>query len=226
MPAERIISETGVVNLALKLVGGDQVANLSASTLAESKAARDAVDVLGQKRDMLLEQYNWQFALGRKELASDASVTPASGWSFYFTIPAEALRIIGLYDAAEMPQSYTATTKPWAVEADPNGVPRLVAEEDPAPILFVHRVTDVSRMPPTFVEVWATDIAEVLASSVANSSGKMKVISAYRDRALRAAKRTSAIQRAPEQFASSEWTDAAYGYNRNTRWRHGPILGS
>lgn len=82
-------SEVAICNSALIKLGADRITSLSDNT----KEARLCNEQYAKMRDELLSQHFWNFAISRVELSALVD-TPAFGYSKYFAVPSDILRVI------------------------------------------------------------------------------------------------------------------------------------
>lgn len=135
-----------ICNIALALVGERQIANatLSDSTDAERLCALLYPNV----RDKILRAHPWNFAEKRTQLAALVE-TPDFEFNYYYTLPADCLRLLRLYESDEQ----------YRVEADR----RIATDATPCKIVYTAKILDVSQFDSTFVSCVAYQLASELA---------------------------------------------------------------
>lgn len=195
-------SEVEIVNSALVKIGEAPVVSLT----EDREQARVASRQYPLKRDELLRRYRWNFAIKRATLAPDAT-KPAFGYQNRFLMPSTCLRVIGLYDDAELKRNYTATRKSWKVEGR-----YILSDTDVLRIFYLDRITDPTQFDPMFVEALAWLLAYDIAYAL--SSGPALIDRALRgfSETIKDAKRADAVEGTPEHIEASEWTDSRWGY--------------
>jgi len=137
-------SETLICNLALARLGAKRI-----NTIEETDASLQAVQCrthYEHTRDALLRSHWWRFAIARAELSEDTG-EPDFEWDNQFILPADFLRVAGLYD----------TTASYAVEGK-----RLLTNDSAVDLVYIRQVTDPTEFDPMFVEVLALKLALVM----------------------------------------------------------------
>lgn len=205
-------SEVEIVNSALVKIGEETIVSLTENR----RQARLANRQYPLKRDELLRSYRWNFAIRRTTLAPDATA-PEFGFEKRFLLPFNALRVIGLYDEAELDRNYTASKKPWKVEGR-----FILANTDTLRIFYIEQVADVNQFDPLFTETLAWLLARDLAYALSTGPQLVQQADAGYQETLRTAKRSDAIEGTPEVLESSEWLDSRYTPGP---LRIGPVVG-
>jgi len=144
-----IANEVKVANLALTKLGADRIISIT----EDSENARKVNAVFELIRDEVLRQHTWNFALDRREL-NRLTDTPAFGYSYYFQIPGDVLRII----------SAETSDIEFTVEGD-----RIATNEGTFYALCIIRTTDTTKWTTDFVTTFAARLAAELAYPIANS---------------------------------------------------------
>lgn len=91
------LTETGLVNLALREIGDYRINDIS-DNATPAKVARDLID---QVRRMALQAHEWRFALKQAELAA-LSGTPVARYDTVWQLPGDLIRLAAVADNDEM----------------------------------------------------------------------------------------------------------------------------
>ncbi len=153
-------TEVDICNAALSMLGcaGDIV---SISPAEGGRFAERCAREYPICRNLVLESYDWSFAVRRASLA--CSGEEVSGWKYSYAKPADAVSVIAVLPPDdkfyEHPQSFI-------VEADPStGVERILTDQEDA----VCRYTFYCKNTARFTEKFSTCITLLLASRLAGN---------------------------------------------------------
>ena len=133
------LSETSIVNMALARLGANRINALTDTSVEAIQANLHYT----QTRDALLRSHTWCFARARAILSVDTTA-PAFGYDHQYILPADFLRLVGLYD----------TSYPYAIEGD-----RLLTDDDATDLYYIRKVTDPAEFDPLFAEVLVLQLA-------------------------------------------------------------------
>lgn len=191
------LAPVDIVNSALAKVGEDPITSLD----EDRHAARVARTQYPLHRDKLLRLYNWRFAMRRAVLAPLAGA-PEFGFRYKFLLPADCLRVVGLYSELDPNrfQSYTTGRLAWKVEGR-----HLLVNENTARIYYVAQVTDPGQFDSLFVEALAWSLVIDFALSIANSPTRAEQARAEFQNMIRVARMASAIENSPEVITGGTW---------------------
>lgn len=128
-----------ICNRALALLSAEPIMALDET----SRSARLCSSEYAATRDAVLRSFPWSFATKRVSLAKLAEV-PAFGFSAYFALPADFIRLIEIY-----PGNIT-----YEIEGR-----RLLANAAAVSIKYTSRAEDPNEMDPLFREVLAVKLA-------------------------------------------------------------------
>ena len=191
-------SEVEIANSALIKIGEDTISSLDDPI----KAARRCKRQYPLKRDQLLEDYNWTFAIARASLAPDGTA-PAFGFEARFLLPHDSLRFLGLFDENQAVHQYTATKVAHKIEGR-----YLLLSDTVANIFYIQKVTNPHQFSPQFTEALATLLAIDLAYDLTSGTKRVAQLENQFNGMIRRARFVQAIQGLPETIVSSEWLDA------------------
>lgn len=197
------VSETSICNQALARVAQGPIVNINDG----DRLARLCKLHYGPKRDALLRDYRWKFALRRAALPASAT-PPAFGYANAYVLPVDCLRVLSINDID--PEREPDLAEQWDREGD-TIVTDLGA---PLKIRYTARVTDPTRFDASFVDALTAYLALYLAPSIkeldANLTATMRQEFEF---IVSRARHTSAIEGRPVRRyrLSSSWV---YGRRR------------
>lgn len=145
-------SKINIINQAMSKLGEEPLETLSDDT----KQARAAVLIYDDKRDYLVQEHLWNFAMKRASLPS-LTATPEWGYDFAYQVPTDSLRIISVEfqdDGA------------WEVE----GQTIVTDATSPINVKYVSQITDENQMTAQFREAFASLLAVELAEDLVKTS--------------------------------------------------------
>jgi hypothetical protein len=135
------ISETSIANMALARIGAERISDLETDDSLSAIHCRVHYE---QARDSMLRSHAWAFAAGRSELNEDAT-EPDFQWAHQYVLPADCLRVVGLYD------SYSS----YSVEGR-----RLLTDESAANLIYIKGITDPTKFDQLFVDALVLELAK------------------------------------------------------------------
>ena len=138
------ISETSIANLALSKIGALRITNIDTDTSISAQHCRAQYDIT---RDQLLRSHAWAFAVGRKSISADAT-TPDFEWDYQYSVPADCIRVLGIY----------GTDYPYALEGE-----KLLTDASEIDLKYIKGITDPTKFDSLFVEVLVLQLAVNLA---------------------------------------------------------------
>ena len=171
-----------ICNLALSYVGELPIASLTENTAGAQNCSR----YYAQARDELLEEFQWVFAMKRVTLVPTVS-DPPSTWMYSYVVPADALSLIAVLDAAaaadytqstagsfssfwemDFPNivSMAYTPQPYAVEQGPAGYRVLYTNVRNAVLRYVPKIGDATRFSKQFSNALSYRLAYMLAGTI------------------------------------------------------------
>ncbi len=145
-----------------------------------------------------LRAHPWGFATDREELAAEATA-PAFGRANAFPLPSNCLRVLPPYPEQASPW------RDWIVEG------RSIYTNDGTPLGVRFTKNDPVLTDELFNQALACKIAFELCETLTQSNTKKAALKDdYKD-AIREARRTNGIEKAPQESAVDDWV-----YVRNT----------
>ena len=200
------VSAVAICNQALARVAQGPIVNLDDG----DRLSRLCKLHYAPKRDALLRDYRWKFAIARTSLPASATA-PVSGWARAYTLPTDCLRVLSAGDMD--PEFDPGCSDKWDREGD-----AIVTDmAAPLDIRYIRRVSDETRFDPTFVDAFALYLAMYLAPSVKElDSGLAANMRQEFDFVLSRARHTNAIEsRSRQRYRSnSDWVNGRRSYAR------------
>ncbi|REK56679.1 MAG: hypothetical protein DWQ49_09925 [Bacteroidetes bacterium] len=150
-------STTGIYNAAIILVGGNIVTSPSDDS-AEAIACNAVYSDLVQS---VLNESDWTFATKRDVLAPESD-SPAWGYLYQFTIPAEVLRIINVAENEDLLNGESDLD--WRREQD-----KILCDVNAVYIKSIINITDPAKFSPGFTQALIFKLASRIAIPIASS---------------------------------------------------------
>ena len=145
-----------ICNQAIGWLGGNRITSLDDGT-TEAKLCKDNFTFI---RDAVLEAMDWSFAKKQTRLTPLATA-PDFRFDQQFLLPSDVLRII----TAGAVEDFSDWLE-WERQADV-----VAADTDVLYLLYVARITDTTRFPPSFTQALAQRIAADLAVPLTENAG-------------------------------------------------------
>lgn len=139
------VSKTDIANKALGHLGQDPIIDLDSDQSVKGSAIREIYD---QTLEEVLRDFDWKFAIFRKDLNADGAYTPGD-FSYRYILPTspKILRFLSIVND---------TRAAYSLEAN-----YLYTNLSTARIRYVGKVTDPTQFDATFVETFALKLAGV-----------------------------------------------------------------
>lgn len=187
------MTPTDICNQALDILKEAEIANLENDNRPIVRWMKRNFDT---SRDSLLSRYDWNFALHRVMLASDAD-KPTFGWSRSFTIPADCLRVL--------PITACGNSEGAPIRHEVEGAHILTDAAGPLRVRYVRRLEDYDRYPAAFIEALAAYIAMKCGHWVTGKVSFVQVAQGLYREAIDAAWRIDAIEGTSPRAADDDW---------------------
>lgn len=195
-------SVVDICNNALIRIGSKTITSLSDG----DKVANACNAIYEQTRDWLLRQHLWNFAITRIQLASE-SPNPSFGFDYSYPLPSDFIRVKELFESVEG----------YKIEQN-----KLLTNESALKLVYVARITDVSKFDPLFTEALILSIALRLSYILIGSNSREQSLKEELQKTLFVAKQVDGQDDTPDSFVAdtflqSKWTGAwdptkVYGY--------------
>lgn len=198
-------SEVSIVNQALARVAQGTIVNLSDNDRLSRVASLHYED----KRDALLRDYRWKFAIKRIELPALLD-PPEFGHRHAYQLPADSLRALSVN---EIDPEFDPDLDPaiW----DREGPNIVTDEEPPIKVRYIARITDTTRFDPSFVDALSIYLAIYFVPSFRELDPNLPVAlrEEFKD-IVSVARRTSAIEGRPQRrkHTRSAWVRGRSGF--------------
>jgi len=188
-------TEVSISNQAIIRVGGNIIISLD----DESIEAQICKAFYEPTRDIVLEEFQWSFAIKRyvlPQVVADPSVVNAGQYSGYFLQPADILNIIRV---ADNPDDRTPASQ-WAKEG-----PYITSNIKQAYVKAVAQVTDPKQFSAMFTQAFMLRLASEIAMPLAQSANLQKSLLSEYGQAVRAASARDGQQGTPLRIRSNEY---------------------
>ena len=139
-------SVVDICNSALNLLGASTISALS----DDSKNARLCNERYTTIRDAVFRAHPWNCLIKRVQLAQDSD-TPAWGFDYQYTLPADCLRILGIKD-------YNSDYK---IEGR-----KLLISESEVYLIYLAQITDVNELDVLLRETISAHLAQDIAYAI------------------------------------------------------------
>jgi len=170
------VSEVTICNLALSWLAGTLIISIDDNSI-EAKLCKANYEL---SRDAVLEAIAWTFATKRYVLTPEV-ITPAWGYAYQFTIPAEIITILEVTDVKETPNG--ANNLDWRREGNV-----ILADVENVYVKAIFKQTDTARFPPNFIQAVAARLAAEISIPLTESRQLMMSMEGkYKDRLMTAA---------------------------------------
>lgn len=182
------MSNLGVANLALSLLGARTISSFPDTSTKEGRAVSTYFETVRQSE---LRKYNWNFAMQRDVLTVDFE-TPAWGWDHQYAVPDDYLRLVEVDGLS---------TTEYQVE---KGL-ILTNTTDDLNIRYVYDASDPDTWDQCFVDAFGAALARRLTEEITASATQLQLINqTYKD-AIKDARQTDAIENPPEEIPEDDW---------------------
>lgn len=148
------VTELDVANSALIKIGEKTLSDLNGVDMVTSAINAQ----LPLKRDQLLRMYQWNFATTRVVLSSADGSSPAFGFVRRFAVPADMLRLIGVYTSTDAVGGYHTTQAVHRVEGQ-----FIYTDEISLNLHYIKQVTDPDEWDAAFRETFSWFLAAELS---------------------------------------------------------------
>jgi hypothetical protein len=193
-------SEVDIANAALIMVGESTIASLT----DETKSARVCNHRYASVRDAILRRHPWNCATKRVDLGAVLAGTdvPAFGYTYAYQLPADFLRVVQLQELDE----------PYKVEGR-----KFLTNVNPAKIIYIYKITDVSAMDSLLTEAISAQLASEIAKSIGGSETMARAMAEMANEKIQEAQYADSRESGIDQITSSTWLDARHGQDSNYR---------
>lgn len=146
-------------------------------------------------RDALLERWEWNFAIERKEIAADAEA-PAFGWDYAYTIPTGWLRVIPLTECG--------TREGRRVPHEIEGGKILTNLSGPLKVRGVKRNENYGLWPSSLQQALSASLAVKMAHWLTGKTSYVQIAEGFFREAMNLAWASDAVQASDGE---DNWTD-------------------
>jgi hypothetical protein len=179
-------------------IGQNRISSFDTDESQQGQMCRYVYD---QSRQTLLALYPWTFASRFSELAKvpPDPAFPNIEYANRFSLPAEFLRLIAVYDGRNRePFPYPNAKPPWDMISG-----HILADFDTCKVKYVFDLEQVPDMAPLFVDCMVVDIALRMTKIFNDSGTYLQQLQQERELLLRSAKIEDCRQLPSKQIRSS-----------------------
>lgn len=194
-------SQLDIVNEALSIIGEMPIDDIDDTGDPKAVKVKAIWEVT---RDQILEMRPWSFALTRAQLEKDA-IGPVYGFEYAYVLPADCLRVVSVsaYDYAAL-NTWSLGDTAYSLEGG-----RVLSDNSPLYLLYVRRVIEPGRFPPSVASalsaMLAFNMAAFFTKSATTAQAALKV---FEMRMILAVKSDAAQQGFVESSTRSPWSEA------------------
>lgn len=195
-------SEVDICNIALNNLGASNITSLS----EDSKAGRLCNQRYEFARDTVFRAHPWNCLIQRIELAQETD-TPAFGFSYQYTLPADpfCLRVLTMWTG--LTNSYEAAYDNGDVMFKIEGR-RLLTNESTVKIIYIARVTDPNEYDSLLIETIAARMSAELCYAITGSASLVGPTAQAYETKLKEARFVDATEGMPDRILSDTFIDA------------------
>ena len=195
------VSETDLVNAALRLVGGTRITSLTQG-VKNANVGQDLYEIV---RDDLLRCHNWNFATKRQELAR-SSTAPGFEFDHAYVVPSDWMRTVSVHDNDAGIGTIVYREENVANQRC------LLAGAERLFLRYVAQVTDPNMMAADFRKALVTSLARDIALPISNSNSLREFYERKADRDILRAKGSDALGASPERRPVGSWVASRGGW--------------
>jgi hypothetical protein len=189
-----------ICNAALVKVGEARITALTET----SKAAATLNAIYDGKRDAELAAAAWSFAITRVNLPA-TTTAPVFGRAYAYPLPADNLRVV------QVGTDYTWYDPTAGGIFEYEGGSILTDQGSPLSVRYVRRVTNEGLFPALFAESFACRLAAEVTETLTQDAGKRDRAWDEWKQAIRAARRSNAIEQPPREVPPGSWLSSLLG---------------
>ena len=208
-------TDTEVANRALLALGLDRINNLAGSTAYRANRINE---LFPTTRRSVLEEYPWNFAGGRAQLARSA-VTPVSGWAYFYDLPADFLitRQVRASDS-DFDVSSPRADKSCADIAFELREPQMLSDSEEVWLYYTRNLTSLATWPQYVANVFAYRLAMDLAIPFTESQSKRAEMERLHDKAVVRARSRDTGNTARSRPRETSWITARFAGSGERYW--------
>lgn len=183
-----VTSSTDICNMALDLLQGGFVSNITLPTTSTEEKCARWYDV---NRRMLLRMHPWNFAIKRAELSASSTV-PLFGATAAFPVTADFLRLLRVVNDEDM--IYAASDYFF----ENKSIMLRYSDATVCKIIYIADVEDVLSFDDIFIQLLAVEIALSLAYSITQNNSNIERLVAIRKTLIKNATGVDGQEHPPE----------------------------
>jgi len=187
-------SDVQICNLALSVLGHNQISTLSEGTEASKLCALHYEPA----RDAALSAFPWNFAAARATL-SPLTSTPNHEFSAEFQLPVDCLQVLRIFNYTDI----------WRVEGR-----KLLAQISEVQIAYTAKVTEVGNYPPMFTQYLLHSLAALMAPRLTDNQTMARAHTELERIRVQAAMNLSMNEGGALTQPRTRWADARVGLSQ------------
>lgn len=195
-------SKLSIWNRALQKLGSEKLV----TTATNNKRARALDTAYIPVRNMLLEQFPWNFAKKLAVLTPDGTYNPQWKYARQYILPADCLAVVQV--DSDLPYEVMMPRYSNAPNAEPSLRAILSDEAGRLSIQYISEVENEELFSPLFEDFFSTSLAHELCEELTQSNTKKENLAIEIRRIDRLAKATHSKQRSPTEMEDGSWWEA------------------
>ena len=195
------VSETDLINAALRLIGGTRITSLTQG-VKNSNVGQDLYEIV---RDDLLRCHNWNFATKRVELGRSVTL-PAFEFDYGYAVPTDWMRTVSVHD------NDAGIGTIVYCEENLNDQRCILASAENVYLRYVAQVTDPNLMAADFRKALVTSLARDMSLPITSSNTLREFYEKKADRDILRAKGSDALGSSPERRPAGSWVTSRGGW--------------
>ena len=191
--------QTQIANLAIVKVGGSRISSLKDNTTEANTISAVWDFCLADE----LRKHLWSFSIKRVEIPA-SSTTPINNFNFSYPLPNDLIRLIQVDTWTQLiglNDYNNAVISQYALEG--NNI--LSNAPSPLAIRYASMVSDTTQWDVSFVNVFASRLAQEICESITQSTSKDQLLTQGYKTALMAAVRANALEKPPAAISDGSW---------------------
>lgn len=177
------VSDVQIAKLALQHLGD----RYDITSLSQATTEAEQINLVYENvRDALVRDHPWKFAL-RYMSPSNLIGTPPAQWTYMYTYPPEALKVLRIINPLD-PSNDALPPIKWTVARNSLDVKVLLTDESAPEFEYIQRVTDPARFDDHFVLAFSWLLAQHIAMPITGDEGIAQSMEAAATRMVEKAK--------------------------------------
>ena len=190
-----VVSQGGICNLALSLIGDSIIESLTEA----SAEARECNRVYVTARDAVLRDHAWGF--GTKRSTLPLLTNAPTDWKFKYSYPSDCVRGLSLLPAVK-----NGANPPFEVALEDDGIVKIIlTDAENAVLRYTSRVENPALYDAPFIQALSASIASRIALPLTGDPELMQMATAIYVDTLNSARKSDAGEGEPEPTTDAVW---------------------